>query len=110
MIRPPRLTVRRLMVAVAIAGVLVWSTMIGLRALEYRRLAVHHEGNSSVLSGEYASLGEQAEEARRKGAFALMADLERDREERRKALSEQERIALAYRRAMWRPWRKVGYR
>jgi hypothetical protein len=44
-----KFTVRRLMISVAIMAILIWSTSLALRWLEYRRLAVKHEQVCDVL-------------------------------------------------------------
>jgi hypothetical protein len=103
-----RVTVKRLMVAVAVVATLIWSAMMATRSLEYRRLAIDREETCRVLSGEIFSLSEQAEDARSKGDPTLndMAQIT----EHKKALAEEARAASVYRDRMWRPWRKVRYR
>jgi hypothetical protein len=104
----PRFTVRRMMVAVAIVAALLWSSILALRSLEYRRLATDREVVCVLLSAEIISLTEEVDEARSKGlpTSNLLIDIN----ERKKALIEAARAASVYRERMWRPWRPIRYR
>ena len=99
--RPPRVryTIGRMMVAVAIVATLVWTAMLMIRSLEYRRLALDREETCRVLSDEIASL---AERARSRGAPA--DDLLVGIGDRKKALADESRAASVYRDRTWRPW------
>ncbi len=103
-----RFTVRRMMIAVAIVATLVWTALLAIRSLEYRRLALNREEACRVLAGEIASLAEQAERARSRGAPA--ADLLAGIDDRKKSLAEESRAASVYRERTWRPWRPILYR
>ena len=103
-----RITVRRLMIAVAVVTALMWSAMMAARSLEYRQMAIDREETCRVLSGEIFSLSEQAEEARSKGAPTV--NYTGQITEREKALAEEAQAASVYRDRMWRPWRKIRYR
>ena len=96
------------MIAVAVAAALLWSSMLAMRSLEYRRLAIHREEICSLLSAEIFSLTEQADEAKSKGnpTSNYLFDIN----ERKKALEEESRAASVYRERMWRPWRPIRYR
>lgn len=103
-----RVTIRRLMIATAIVAAMIGFALMGCRSMDYRRLALHHEDVCLTLSGEIASLTEQAEQAKAKG-LPTSEHLINARE-REKAFVEEARCAAVYRRLMWHPWQQVRYR
>jgi hypothetical protein len=106
--RPPRLTIRRLMVAVAVVAALIGFSLMGWRSMEYRRLAIQHEHICSTLEGEIASLKDQAQEASAKGLPASEHLI--NATERKKALAEEQRSVAVFRYKMWHPWEQVRFR
>ena len=106
--RFPRLTIRRLMLAVAIVAALFWSVILVGRSVEYRRLATRREMTCRLLRAEIDSLTGDVEAAKAAGAPTAM--LETDISVRREALVEEERAATLYRERTWRPWKTVRYR
>jgi hypothetical protein len=103
--RPPRLTIHRLMLAVAVVATLIGLSLMGWRSMEYRRLAIQHESNCETLSGEIASLTEQGEKA-----SSPPSSHRTNIAEREKALADESRSAAVYRRLIWRPWQQVRFR
>lgn len=103
-----RLTVRHLLVAVAIAAVVFWSAILARRTLEYRRLAAHHEGICRTPRGEIQNLTGDLEAANRNGTAA--PGLEDQIRMHKDALAEEERASALFRERTWRPWKTVRYR
>lgn len=129
-----RLTVRRLMAAVALAALMISGEQARRRAVDYLdRADAHATIEARLRSGlESSSLEEEVEELRREfeeidkspdspGPFAaqLSADSERqlreyraereaDRREGRQWIEWHARMKERYRRAAWRPWRAVA--
>lgn len=101
----PRLTIRRLMVAVAVVAVSIWLNLMGWRAMEYRRLAIQHEAFCETLSGEIASLSEQGEKA-----SSPPSSHRTNIAMRQQALADESRSAAVYRRLMWHPWQQIRSR
>ena len=103
----PRFTVRRLMITVAMLAVLLWSGMTGTRWAEYRRLAMHHENLSRVLSGEIEAF-RRVLRATPPEAVLARVQLDSAIMDRRRALDEELSQAERYRRVMQRPWLVVS--
>jgi len=89
--RLPRFRVRTLMVAVVVAALLIWGSMMGSRSYEHDRLAriygTHERGWREIAARDrgWATFGSQCAEY-----YA--------------------QLARKYRRAMWRPWVPVAPR
>ncbi len=101
-----RFTVRRAMVAVAVAALLIWTTSAALRWAEYRRMALHHEDLCQVLASELETFREQERDDRAKGR-PDRPGLEEAIEVRARALADEGNRGRIYRRSMRSPWRRA---
>lgn len=90
----PRLTIRRLMLLVAVLGLVLELGIVGWRWDHYRRQAERHEEIADVLRGEIRAFEQSGDDA-----HAV--------EVRRGALIEEERDARRFRAAQRRPWQGV---
>jgi hypothetical protein len=97
------------MVAVAVMAVLVWSSTLASRWLDYRDRALTHEHVCETLASEIDSFAAQIEDAKLSGR-TISANIGFQLAEREKALVDERRLAEIYRRGMSQPWRNVRVR
>jgi hypothetical protein len=101
-----RFTVRRVMVAVAVAAVILGTERLAKRRAEYGRQAEHHEATLGILAlvrGEgvypYCGLGITGIPLRYDAETAPL---------HARCVSYHTRMMRKYRRAMWLPWLAAG--
>ena len=102
-----KISVRQMMVVVALGGILLWAGQIEWRAQHYGNLAFAHEQNARSIDAQARSLQFYAERHKSKGEpvpESLAKDI-RDREETVKA---ERRLVRKYSEAASHPWRAVG--
>jgi hypothetical protein len=104
--KPPKLTIRRMMLTVAVLAILFWVGLIVSRWAIYRNRFMVLRELSLVLRAESLSL-ETRLQAIPPANIAAKKQLESSIEDRRQATIKTEVLLDRYKKAMKRPWLSV---